>query len=942
MARSTTVRKADTGRDTSIRTYRAKRDFTKTQEPAPRRATARQAAAPNAPIFVVQKHQAHRAGLHYDFRLEHNGVLWSWAVRKGPSLDPSVKHIAAHVEDHPIDYADFQGRIPDGQYGAGAVEIWDRGTWEPVNDPDEGMRKGELTFILHGTRLNGRFHLVRLRPKPGSRSKADNWLLFKGHDEAERPGADAATIEQMTPPPQPDKAKQRAAVATYGKPRQAVDADPPDPDGPASKPAKTRTANSKAAATKDPPAPGARRGKLPASQAPQLCAIAEDPPEGDNWISEIKFDGYRLLAWHDHGKVRLVTRNGLDWTDRLPAVARAVARLDVEAALLDGELVALDKDGISSFPALQAALSAGKDNTLLFYLFDLLHLNGWDLRPCRLLDRKQALEGLDAWQGMLRYSDHHRGDTAAMRRQACQMKLEGIVCKQVDAPYQPGRGRGWLKVKCRGREEFIVLGWTPPHGSRTGLGSLHLGYYDPQHRLHYAGGVGTGFSDDELATLRDRLDALADDAPRELLVAGEPLGNAIHWVRPELVAEIQFTGWSGAGRVRHAVYLGLREDKSADEVVRDVADPEAEHKPVTPRQAAGPKRGPRIAVPPKARPTHTAAARTSTTIVTASKPKPRATSLEGIRLTHPDRELWPGITKQHLAEYWLEVAEHALPGLAHRPLAIVRCPEGIDGEHFFQKHGHGHLPDGVRQGEAGGQPYLAIDDAHGLVAMAQISAIELHAWGATEADPLHPDILVFDLDPGEGVPFAEVSRAANDVRDRLQQLDLASFCRTTGGKGLHVVVPLRPEAGWDQVKPFCRAFAEMLSEEQPERFLSTVKKSDRRGRILLDWLRNGLGATAVASFCPRARPGATVATPLAWEEVTQTLDPSAFTLHSVPQRLARLRRDPWDGFASLRQHLPEVARQARSGRARRPAAAQTRSDKPVIVSARKPKQRAQV
>jgi bifunctional non-homologous end joining protein LigD len=950
MARTTSKAGQSTPRDTSITTYRAKRDFTVTAEPAP----GKTRPSKDAPIFVVQKHQAHRAGLHYDFRLEHNGVLWSWAVRKGPSLDPSIKHIAAHVEDHPIDYADFQGTIPDGQYGAGTVETWDRGTWEPVNNPDQGMQKGELTFILHGKRLNGRFHLVRLKPKPGSRSKADNWLLFKGHDDYERAGAEADEIEHATPAPKPGNTD-NAKLAKYGK--------------------------VKPASAKDAPAPGAKRGKLPPTQTPQLCAIADEPPSGDNWVSEIKFDGYRLLAWIDHGKVRLVTRNGHDWTDRLPAVAKAVGKLNVETALLDGELVALDDSGISSFPALQAALSAGRDATLFFQLFDLLHLDGWDLRDCALLDRKRVLQGLDTWQGMLRYSDHHAGDAGAMRREACRMKLEGIICKQADAPYHAGRGHGWLKVKCQGREEFIVLGWTPPRGSRTGLGALHLGYYDPDHRLHYAGGVGTGFSDAELATLRDRLDALAADPPRGLLVAGDPLDNTIRWVRPGLVAEIQFVSWSGSGRVRHAVYLGLREDKSAEEVVRDVANPEAQHKPLTPKQPPGPKggpiiaepperggdhaatpagaadrsaptmtaervaspkRGPKVAVPPRQAPKYAAAAKTSTAIVTARKPKARAVTIEGVNLTHPDRELWPGITKQDLAEYWQAVADHALPGLAHRPLAIVRCPEGIAGEHFFQKHGHGTLPDGIRSGEADGAPYLAIDDVHGLVAMAQISAIELHAWGATEADPLHPDFMVFDLDPGEGVAFPEIVRAAQDVRDRLRQLKLESFCRTTGGKGLHVVVPIVPEAGWDQVKPFAHAFAEILSEAQPDRFLTTVKKADRRGRILIDWLRNGLGATAVASFCPRARPGGMVATPLAWEEVTQKLDPSAFTLRTVPDRLARQRTDPWQDFAALHQHLPDLAATPSGENAQRPATKAKQAGNTVIVSAKQPKRRAQV
>jgi bifunctional non-homologous end joining protein LigD len=897
VARSTARPNQSVPRDTTIRAYRARRDFSITHEPSP----GERRGKPGAPIFVVQKHQAHRAGLHYDFRLEHGGVLWSWAVRKGPSLDPKDKHVAVHVEDHPIDYADFAGEIPEGQYGAGKVETWDRGTWEPLNNPDEGMRKGELTFNLHGQRLNGRFHLVRLRAKPNQRSRQDNWLLFKGRDDAEQPGADAATIEHAT-----------AAPTAPRKPARKAKSD-------------------------DPPAPGAKRGKLPDRQSPQLCAIADDPPNGEDWISEIKFDGYRLLAWFDHGTVRLATRNGHDWTDRLPAVAHAVAQLDVETALLDGEMVALGADGISSFPALQAALSAGKDAILFYYVFDLLHLDGWDLRPCRLVDRKAALQKIADWRGMLRYSDHHAGDTTAMRREACRMKLEGIICKKADAPYQDGRGHGWLKVKCQGREEFIVLGWTPPRGSRTGLGALHLGYYDRDHRLHYAGGVGTGFSDDELATLRRKLDELAASPPHDLLVAGDPLDKSIHWVRPKLVAETQYVSWSGAGRIRHSAYLGLREDKSADEVVRDVADPKAERQAVNPKaptgETAGAPRGPKFAVPPKRR---AAAPAHSSSIVTARAPKARTVELEGVTLTHPDRELWPGITKRDLAEYWETVAEHALPGLARRPLAIVRCPEGIDGEHFFQKNGHGTLPDGIREGRVETSPYLAIDDVHGLVALAQVSAIELHPWGAPEADPYHPDLIVFDLDPGDGVAFADVAKAALDVRDRLQQLNLTSFCRTTGGKGLHVVVPLTPKADWETVKPFCRAFAEMLSQEQPERFLSTVKKADRRGRILLDWLRNGLGATAVASFCPRARPGATVATPLAWDELTRKLDPSAFTLRTVPARLARLKADPWADFRKLRQELPDLSPKAQQS----PQPAPRRSGKAVIMEAPRPKRRA--
>ncbi len=598
--------------------------------------------------------------------------------------------------------------------------------------------------------------------------------------------------------------------------------------------------------------------------------------------------------------------------------------------------MALDKDGVSSFPALQAALSGGHDETLVFYLFDLLHLDGWDLRPCALRDRKQRLKGLDTWHGMLRYSDHHEGDAVRMRQAACKMKLEGIICKKADARYRSGRGHDWLKVKCAGREELLVLGWTEPAGSRTGLGALHLGYYDREGRLHYAGGVGTGFSDDMLETLRDQLDGLGSAPPRGLILAGEDLEHTIHWVRPELIAEVSFTAWSGAGRVRHAVFLGLREDKAPAEVVRDVADPEAERRSVTPKDYAGPgkRRGPVIAVPPKRAPVRAAAARTSSAIVTAKAPRARSETIEGVTLTHPDRALWPGISKRDLVEYWQAVAGWALPGLAHRPLAIVRCPEGVDGEHFFQKHAHGAMPAGVREGTAEKAPFLAIDGLQGLVAMAQMSAIELHVWGAAEADPLHPDFLVFDLDPGEGVKMPEIVAAALDMRERLEAIGLASFCRTSGGKGLHVVVPLKPEADWDTARAWCKGFAEAASDAAADRYLAHVKIADRRGRILIDWLRNGLGSTAVASFCPRARPGAGVATPLAWREVTPKLDFGAFTVRTVPERLGRLKADPWEGFDAARRTLPAAAKREAA-----PKAAARPAGKATIVTAKAPGKR---
>ena len=576
--------------------------------------------------------------------------------------------------------------------------------------------------------------------------------------------------------------------------------------------------------------------------------------------------------------------------------------------------MSLAADGVSSFPGLQSALKGGRDDTLTFYTFDLLHLDGWDLRGCPLVERKRILAGLADWTGMLRYSDHHVGDTHAMLKGACQMKLEGIICKKADAVYRPGRGADWLKVKCSGREEFVILGWTAPGGGRVCIGALQVGYRDPNGALQYAGAVGTGFDNKELEALHRRFQDMAlAEPPYDLMVAGDPVDPTTTWIRQELVAEVQYTSWSGAGRVRHAVYLGLREDKEAAEVVRDLADPDALRTPFRPTRAprvTTARKGWHGAVPPLRAPPKEPKPVTgplkSGSIVQVRPPRKASFSVAGVQITHPERELWPGVTKRMLAEYWQAVAGVALPGLARRPLSILRCPEGTaEGkERFFQKNGHGVLPPAIREGYATKQPFLAVDDLEGLLSLAQMSAIELHPWGAPETEPTCPNWIVFDLDPGDGVPWLDVVKAAHDTRKRLQAIGLESYCRTTGGKGLHVVVPLAPEADWSVVKPFCRAFAERMAVEEPTRFLAHLKIADRKGRILVDWLRNGLGATAIGSFSPRARPGATVATPVTWREVTAKLDPAAFTVMTVPARLARLRTDPWTGFADIAQRLP--------------------------------------
>ena len=798
---------------TKPRSYAEKRDFSRTPEPSGGGGTGNAAA----PIFVVQKHAARR--LHWDFRLEHGGVLWSWAVPKGPSMDPKDKRLAVHVEDHPVDYASFEGDIPTGNYGAGHVEIWDRGHWSPLgSDAAADLQRGEMKFNLAGKRLHGSFVLVRLKPKPGD--KAENWLLIKEKNDTEA---------AVAPPPVTARRRKAAGAA------------------------------------------------MPEEQAPQLATLVSTPPEGPGWISEIKFDGYRMLCRKQGDAVRLITRNGLDWTARVPQLARAIADLPAETAMLDGELVSLDKAGRSSFAALQNALAGSRTAALSFYAFDLLHRDGTDLRMQPLEARKHALaELLDAAPdtGPIRISEHLTSETARVRSEACKAGLEGIVCKRLDAPYRAGRGSDWVKLKCENREEFVIVGTTPPKGTRKHLGALLVARYDKvgddkAGELVFAGGVGTGFTAAVLRQLTERMAPLASKTRPRGLKNADAAPRGARWLRPELVAEVRFAGITTDGMVRQASFLGLREDKAAEEVVAAPA-----------------------------------------VIVVASPPKRGTREVGGQRLTHPDRLLWPktprtnndkGITKAELGEYWLAVAERALPGIAGRPLAFVRCPDGIEGEHFFQKHKTKGMPDTIREAACDDAPYLAISDQAGLLAAAQMAAIELHSWGSSEADAGHADRLVFDLDPGEGTPFTDIVAAAKDVRKRLKAHGLTAYARTSGGKGLHVVAPIRTEADWDTIRAWCRRFAETMEREDPARYVSTTRKNRREGRILIDWLRNGLGSTAVASYSPRARPGGTVATPLSWREVTDALDPQAFTIRTVPERVRGT--DPWRNFDADRREL---------------------------------------
>jgi bifunctional non-homologous end joining protein LigD len=868
--------------------YQRKRDFSKTPEPA---GAALQVGPAHELSFVIQKHAARR--LHYDFRLELDGVLKSWAVPRGPSADPGEKRLAVHVEDHPLEYGGFEGVIPEGNYGAGASMIWDRGSWIPLDpDPQSAYAKGALKFELDGQKLHGKWALVRMagrdRGQGHGGQERENWLLIKERDAAAAPGsgdqivadnplsaATGRTIEEIA------KDRDRIWGPNGEEPRAEARSRQPRPEPAHAEPAHPEPAT----------IAGAKKARMPADPRPLLACTAGAAPDGPEWLHEIKYDGYRLLAQLQDGRVRLLTRNGLDWTQKFSALAGHFAELPASTALIDGEVVALEPDGTSDFGQLQDAIANERTEALVFYAFDLLYLDGWDLRGAVLEDRKAALTALvpaDS-DGALRYSDHQIGRGPDFFRHACGYHLEGIVSKRRDSTYRAGRHDSWLKIKCDNREEFVVIGFSDPAGGRQGLGALLLGYYDPEGELHYAGRVGTGFSDTLLVRLRKRLDDLTQTSrPIKTLPKGAVV-KGVHWTRPELVAEVRYAGWTSDAVLRHAAFIGLREDKGPKEVVRDMPSSTSEAKPAARAKAAEPD---------ARQPARVAIGRDGSAV------------FEGVRLTHADRVLYPdkGLTKLDLARYYAEVADWALPHLRHRVLSLVRAPNGVGGELFYQKHAGAAVPAAVKRIEIDGEIQLAIEDLDGLLSLVQIGVLEIHPWGSTIDKLEQPDRITFDLDPDEGLPWQRVTEAAIETRDVLASLGLQSFAKTTGGKGLHVVVPLAPRLGWDEIKAFTKAVVEDMAQHHPERYTANQLKRMRRGRIYLDYLRNGRGATAVGAYSTRARPGTTVSTPLFWDETEAGIRPEGFPITTLPSRLAALKSDPWAEIGSLRQTISAAAR----------------------------------
>jgi bifunctional non-homologous end joining protein LigD len=826
MARAPAKAKAAApGSETALTRYREKRDFAKTLEPAGG------APSPTGNHFIVQKHAASR--LHYDFRLEMDGVLWSWAVTRGPSLDPDDKRLAVRTEDHPLDYASFEGTIPKGEYGGGTVMLWDDGTWDslPGKDPRKTIVEGHLHFFLHGHRMKGEWLMIRLKPR--GKEKSENWLLRKIADE-HAGGSDDLVTRELT------------SVKT-GRTMEEI-ADGKAVSVPKKAPAKAKTRKNSA--------------KAPPFRAVQLATLVDTVPAGDRWVHEMKYDGYRTMISVGGGGGKAYTRSGLDWTDRFQGIVDDAAGL-AGSALFDGEAVVLDTEGKTSFQGLQAALKDDRA-AIIYYAFDLLELDGEDLTKLPLLERKAKLATLiGEGTERIRYSDHIVGKGEQLFGSFCEAGLEGVISKRADSPYTGTRSSNWLKTKCVRRQEFIIVGWTPSDKTR-GFRSLLLGV-NGDDGLKYAGKAGTGFTGDEMDHLLSLMKPIETktptvDAPRAAV-------RGAHWVEPKLVAEVAFTEFTEEGVMRHPSYIGLREDKKPEAVVIE--------KPVE----------------------------------VAKKSAPKST----VKITNPDRVIFPesGQTKGQLAAYYQSIADIMLPWTGNRPISLVRCPQGRGKKCFFQKHDAGVFGDSVKQvaiAEKDGhqEPYLFVDDADGLLTCVQMGTIEFHGWGARIEDVEKADRLVFDLDPDEGLEFKDVISAAFHVRDLLAEMGLVTFPMVTGGKGVHIIAPLTPEAEWPAVKDFAHRFASAMAQAQPERFTAALSKAKRTGRIFVDYLRNQRGSTAVMPYSARSRPNAPVAAPITWEELRKLEGAARWHIEDAAELIERAGSRDLAGWGRADQKLPDL------------------------------------
>lgn len=814
-----------------ISEYNRKRDFSKTPEP---KGTIDQKVGRQ---FVIQKHDATR--LHFDLRLELDGVLKSWALPKGPSLDTSDKRFAVHVEDHPIEYGSFEGTIPKAEYGGGTVMLWDVGTYTCDTDPYKEYADGSMKVTFAGKRMKGKWALIKIKKK--GEEDQDNWLFIKERtDRTLKPGGTDITEEFLT-------------SVTTGRTMTEI------AEGKPSKIQPTLTPHQLVEQT------GAKRADQPPFIKPQLASLVNYIPLTDEWLHEIKFDGYRIQAVVKDGKVKLLSRNQQDYSDKFSSIVEQILQLGITDGILDGEVAVLDRHGITDFSALQSYVKKGKSANLVYFAFDLLHFDRFDLRTLPLLQRKEILKSL-VKDSDIRYSDHIIGSGQAFLQQVSQSGLEGVISKRVNGKYESSRSQSWVKIKCKKSQEFVIGGYTHPKGDRSGFGALALGYYQDGD-LIYCGRVGTGFDDQQLKDIRQALQKLeSKENPFDDPPTGED-AKGLQFVKPELIAEVEFGSWTNDNRIRHATFKGLRTDKRPEEIKKDI---------------------------PLAR--------------IAAKPTVKKDHLAGIKLSHPGKLVYkePPFTKQQLAEYYSMVADDMLLHIGDRPLSLLRCPDNI-GECFFQKNYNDHykssvFPVKIDKDTTG----ITIQDEVGLISLIQYGVVEIHPWGSRNESIELPDRLTFDLDPGPELSAEYVSKGARDIRELLLNFGLESWVKTSGGKGLHVCVPILPELEWDTVKAFCQAVANILSHQYPKRYLAEMSKAKRKGKIFVDYLRNGRGATSVAIFSTRAREGGAVSCPITWSESAKLERFDSFTVFNMEERLNSLEIDPWEGFLDCEQSLKSV------------------------------------
>ena len=823
----------------SLKHYKSKRDFSITSEPAEGGERGKDGLS-----FVIQKHWASR--LHYDLRLELDGTMKSWAVPKGPSYDPKDKRMAVHVEDHPIAYSSFEGTIPERQYGAGKVIIWDKGTWEPQDDAHQGYAAGNLKFEMHGHKMQGKWALIRMK---GKGEKQEPWLLIKEKDDLARPAAEFSVVDEM-----PDSVKE---LALPGVKKKAA----------AKGPAKPK-AGAKMAMPSE-----AVKAALPATLSPELATLVDKPPSTpDDWIFEIKFDGYRMLARVEGKDIKLYTRNGNDWTGKLGALHKNLLKAKLPDGWYDGEIVVHDEQGRPNFGMLQMAFDGSNSADIVYFIFDAPYLDGYDLRDVPLEARRPLLKAAlgKSAGGALRFSEQFGTDPEQLVLAACKLGLEGVIGKRRTSRYVTRRSPDWIKLKCGQRQEFVIAGYTDPQGARTGIGALLLGAHDENGVLQYAGNVGTGFNEATLRELKKKLDALATDdsafAPRAVA------GRKHHWVKPTLIAEISFAEWTSSGSVRHAVFQGLRDDKPAKAIGREKVQQVEE------------------AVEPQ------------------TEPAPKDTLPEGLKITNGERviDAQSGATKLDLIGYYVLVGPLMMEHLKARPVSLVRAPAGVSGELFFQKHADVKKMPGMKQMDPALDPehaaMLEVGSVEGILSAAQWNVVEFHTQNAVGKSYETPDRMVFDLDPGEGVEFATMREAAQLTHAFLDELGLPSYLKTSGGKGLHVVVPLKPALDWETVKDFSQAIVRHLADTLPERFAFKSGPKNRVGKIFIDYLRNGQGATTACAWSARVRPGLGISVPLAWDELASLKAGDQWNVKNAHTRLDR-GNEPWAGYAKSAKSL---------------------------------------